>query len=90
MSLKFDEEKLRYDLIPPRVLEEVAKAFTHGAKKYSDEGWKDVPEHRRRYYAAMMRHMEAWRLGEDIDESGCHHIACAIASLMIILDREGN
>jgi len=87
-GIKYDEGKLRYDLMPPHAFQEVVKVLTHGAKKYDDENWRLVPEYRRRYYAAMMRHVEPWRMGKDIDESGCHHIACAIASLLFILERE--
>ena len=87
-GVKNDQDKLRYDLMPPHAFEEVVKVLTHGAAKYDDEGWRKVPEYKRRYYAAMMRHMEIWRMGHDIDESGYHHIAHAIASLLFILERE--
>lgn len=85
---KFDEDKLRYDLIPVLAQEEVVKVITLGAKKYDPENWKNVPEGRRRYYAAAMRHMEAWRKGEKEDEIGTHHIANAISNLMFILEKE--
>jgi len=85
---KEDKGKLRYDLIPPNALMEVAGVLTHGAQKYGAENWRKVPNCRRRYYSAVMRHLEAWRLGEEIDESGYAHIAHAITSLMFILEKE--
>ena len=85
---KFDKDKLRYDLMPVLAQEEVVKVITLGAKKYDPENWKRVPEGRRRYYAAAMRHMEAWRKGEKQDEIGTHHIANAISNLMFILEKE--
>ena len=85
---KFDNGKLRYDLIPVLAQEEVVKVVTLGAEKYDPENWKRVPEGRRRYYAAAMRHMEAWRKGEKQDEIGTHHIANAISNLMFILEKE--
>ena len=85
---KFDSGKLRYDLIPVLAQEEVVKVVTLGAEKYDPENWKRVPEGRRRYYAAAMRHMEAWRKGEKQDEIGTHHIANAISNLMFILEKE--
>ena len=85
---KFDSGKLRYDLIPVLAQEEVVKVVTLGAEKYDPENWKNVPEGRRRYYAAAMRHMEAWRKGEKEDEIGTHHIANAISNLMFILEKE--
>ena len=85
---KFDGGKLRYDLVPALALEEVVKVITKGAEKYDPENWKRVSEGRRRYYAAAMRHMEAWRKGEKQDEIGTHHIANAISNLMFILEKE--
>lgn len=85
---KYDGGKLRYDLVPAIALEEVVKVITKGAEKYDPENWKRVPEGRRRYYAAAMRHMEAWRKGEKQDEIGTHHIANTISNLMFILEKE--
>lgn len=85
---KYDGGKLRYDLVPALALEEVVKVITKGAEKYDPENWKRVSEGRRRYYAAAMRHMEAWRKGEKQDEIGTHHIANAISNLMFILEKE--
>ena len=86
---KYDDGKLRYDLIPVLALEETAKVVTKGAEKYDDENWKLVPEGRRRYLAAAMRHIQQWRKGEIYDEEmGTHHIANAISNLMFILEKE--
>ena len=85
---KFDGGKLRYDLLPVHAIEEVTRVITLGAEKYDPENWKRVPEGRRRYYAAAMRHMEAWRKGEKQDEIGTHHIANAISNLIFILEKE--
>lgn len=86
---KYDGGKLRYDLIPVLALEEVARVVTKGAEKYDDENWKLVPEGRRRYLAAAMRHIQQWRKGEIYDEEmGTHHIANAISNLMFILEKE--
>lgn len=85
---KYDDGKLRYDLVPVMALEEVVKVITLGAEKYDPENWKHVPEGRRRYIAAAFRHIEAWRKGEITDEIGTHHIANAISNLMFILEKE--
>ena len=86
---KYDDGKLRYDLIPVLALEETAKVVTKGAEKYDDENWKLVPEGRRRYLAAALRHIQQWRKGEIYDEEmGTHHIANAISNLMFILEKE--
>ena len=86
---KFDGGKLRYDLIPVLALEETVKVVTKGAEKYDDENWKLVPEGRRRYLAAAIRHIQQWRKGEIYDEEmGTHHIANAVSNLMFILEKE--
>lgn len=84
---KDDAEKLRYDLIPLDAEEQVVRVLMHGAKKYGDDNWKLVPEANRRYYAAFLRHVKAWRRGQELDpESGLHHLAHAVCSLLFLLE----
>ena len=67
-------DKLKYDLIPPHALEELARVYTLGSTKYGDNdylegmGW-------RRVIGAMMRHLETFRKGESEDDDGFHHLA---------------
>jgi hypothetical protein len=87
---KYDDDKLRYDLLPVKALRDVTQVLTFGAKKYGDNNWK-ITKPESRYIAAAMRHLEAYRDGEVLDpESGIHHLAHAACSLMFILqiDRE--
>ena len=86
-GMKFDSDKLRYDLVPPSALEKIVDVLTYGAKKYAPENWKKVEEPERRYIAAAMRHIEAFRKGERLDpESGLPHLAHAACCLMFILE----
>jgi len=80
-GFKFDSpeygEKLRYDLIPPSPLRELAQVYTDGAKKYGDENYLRGMSWRR-VTASLMRHVEAYRAGETTDlESGSPHLAHA-------------
>lgn len=80
---KFDDGKLRYDLIPPRPLQELARVYTIGARKYDDRNWEKGIKWGR-IFAAMMRHAWAWMIGERWDPvDGQHHLAsvawCAFA-----------
>ncbi len=85
-GVKADQEKLRYDLLPPEPIEEMVAVLTFGAKKYSDDNWKRVPDGKKRYYAALMRHLEAWRMGETHDgESDLHHLGHALCCLTFLL-----
>lgn len=69
--------KIRYDLIPVTPLRQIADVYTFGCQKYSDENWrKGLPW--KDCYAALLRHEEAARGGEWInEESGLPHLAHA-------------
>lgn len=83
---KFDTKKTRYDLIPVKALEEVAKVLTHGADKYSDNNWRQVEDAHKRYTAAAMRHGELYRGGVSTDhESHLHHLAHRICCDLFLL-----
>lgn len=89
---KKDNGKPRWDLLPWAEVEEVVKVLTFGAAKYGDDNWRKVPEARRRYFAAAMRHLVDWELGALLDfESQLPHLAHAICSLLFLmaLEREG-
>lgn len=67
-GVKFDGvDKLRWELLPVDALTEVVKRYTHGANKYAPNGYVDVDNPIERYYAALMRHLVAWRLGQKYD-----------------------
>lgn len=88
-SAKFDGEKLRYELVPVEVEEELAKVLTYGAKKYSANSWQNVEPFNDRYYAALRRHLAAWRMGEKVDpESGMNHLSHALCCVAFLLSRE--
>lgn len=74
-GVKYDNGKLRYDLIPADSLEELAKVYTMGSKKYTDHNWRKGILYGR-IFAALMRHAWSWFRGSDKDyESGLHPLA---------------
>lgn len=76
-GFKFDAGKLRYDLVPPSSLAELALVYTDGAQKYGDENYMKGMSWRR-VTASLLRHVEAYRAGESTDsESGSPHLAHA-------------
>ena len=82
---KYDQGKEKYTMIPQLALKQVAKVFTHGADKYGDFNYSkqcDVL----RYIDAMQRHTNQYLTGEDMDESGVHHLACVAANALMALD----
>lgn len=86
-TVKYDQGKPDFTLIPQEALLEVAKVFTHGAGKYGVFNYSHGTNYRR-YIAACFRHVNSWLKGEDIDESGTNHLSNAIASLMMVLDNQ--
>jgi hypothetical protein len=90
---KYDSGKLRWDLLHIECVEEVVKILTFGAEKYEPNNWQKVENANERYYAALMRHITAWRKGEIIDpESGCSHLSHAACNIVFLmwLDNQPN
>ena len=75
-GVKFDGGKPKYDLIPVYPLKVLAQVYTLGAEKYSEHNWRKGLSYSR-ILAAMNRHIEGFKGGEDLDpELTLHHIAC--------------
>jgi hypothetical protein len=86
--LKFDGEKLRFDLVPPLPLEQLVKVYGMGAKKYKDHNWRRGLRWSRAF-AAIMRHLWAWWKGETHDpESGISHLAHAAWGCFSLMEYE--
>ncbi|XAI97342.1 hypothetical protein [Leptolyngbya phage Lbo-JY46] len=76
-GLRFNEGKLRYDLIEPFALNELVKVFTKGAEKYPPRNWEKGMSWQK-VIASLKRHIAAFELGEDFDgETKCYHMAHA-------------
>jgi len=83
---KYDNDKVRWDLLLWDEVEDVAKVLTYGAKKYEDYNWIAVPEAQDRYFAAAHRHIKAWRSDESLDSgSGLPHLAHAVCCLLFLM-----
>lgn len=71
----------------PRALAKVADVSTAGAKKYSPNGWKSVPDGEDRYMQAFGRHTLDLAAGRRIDAgTGCMIHAQMIWNLMAALE----
>jgi hypothetical protein len=89
---KHDQGKLRYDLYPVKAYEGCTAVLTFGAKKYTPHGWKTVPDPVNRYYAALIRHLNAQKeyienggKGLSLDEeSGLPHLDHAQCCLVFL------
>lgn len=80
-SVKNDrkDHKLRWDLLPLGLIEEIVKVYTAGAEKYGENKWQNLPDGYNRYKAALFRHLMEYEKGNVTDdETGCMHLAqCA-------------
>jgi hypothetical protein len=85
-AFRTNENKLRYDLCPAIAQREYAKVWTEGLKKYPARNWeKGFPFSE--VIASAMRHLEAIRLGEEIDEeSGLLHSAHLMANAAMLTE----
>jgi hypothetical protein len=85
-AFRINENKLRYDLCPAIAQREYAKVWTEGLKKYPARNWEKgflFSE----VIASAMRHLEAMRLGEMIDEeSGLLHSAHLMANAAMLTE----
>jgi hypothetical protein len=88
---KYDTDKLRFDLLPVKEIEQLVDVLTYGAKKYSDNNWKKVRPFNSRYYGALQRHLSLWRQGIKIDEeSGKTHLSMVFCNALFLLWGENN
>lgn len=89
-TTKHDNGKVRYELLPPTALEELARAYTYGAAKYEDHNWRKGTKWSR-FLGALLRHVWAWARGESFDpESGHHHLAHAAFSCLTLIEYEAH
>ena len=90
---KYDVDKADLTLLPLEPLEEIAAVLMAGANKYTHDGWKSIPDMRRRYTAALLRHAHAYASNDhpDLDEETKRsHIAHAACCCLFLLWGEKN
>ena len=76
-------------LIPPIAMEKIALVHQLGSKKYGAFNWRKTGVCASTYVNAIMRHLNAWRDGEDLDpESGISHLAHIACGCNILLDAD--
>ena len=78
-------EDIRYDLVPPKGLEEVCKVLTSKLEKYNKNEWKfglkwsDV-------LSSLKKHLNEFEQGYDFTPEGCLSIAEVAANSLILAD----
>lgn len=85
----FLDKKDRWELLPIEEVKEIVEILTIGAENYFDNSWKQLENGVDRYYAALMRHLCAWRSGQAIDDgvhgTGKRHIAQVAVNALFLM-----
>lgn len=66
-ALRYNSGKIRFDLLEPYAIEQLAKVFTAGAAKYSDNNWIHNGMSWSKMIASMKRHISEFEKGNDYD-----------------------
>jgi hypothetical protein len=75
--------------IPAPVLGELGLAMMEGALKYGRHNYRSIGVRGSVYYDAVMRHMNAFWEGQDVDpDSGVSHLVKAMAGLAVLRDAQ--
>lgn len=83
---KQDTGKRRWSLLPLEAVGQVVDVLEYGAVKYGAGNWKLVPNAKDRYWDAAIRHLIAWRMGQQRDpETPFNHLAHAMCSILFLL-----
>ena len=83
-AVKHDQGKVRMDLVPPAAIWALAEVYTVGAAKYGEHNWRKGMSWGR-IFAAILRHIWAWAMGEELDPedgivpSGTCHVGIGYA-----------
>lgn len=74
-GLRFNEGKLRYDLVHPWAHEQMVSVLTKGSIKYAERNWEKGMAWSK-IISSLKRHLAAIEMGEDYDkETGEYHAA---------------
>jgi hypothetical protein len=80
-------KKLAMEIFPPVAHAQVVLALEDGAKKYGRYNWRETPITFSEYIAALERHIQLLKAGQDYaSDSKKHHLAHIMATSAIVLD----
>lgn len=84
--IKHDSNKPRWDLLPWKQVEQIVEVLTLGSEEYGDFNWQTLPNPRRRYFAATLRHLISWFTGTPLDhKTNKSHLAHAAANVLFLM-----
>jgi len=85
-GIRFDDGKVRHDLLSSNAINELSKVLTFGAQKYAAHNWRKGMAWSR-VIGSLKRHLNAIERGEDFDhETGVLHAAHVMCNAMFLTD----
>ena len=74
--------------ILPSFTDQMSKVLAFGAAEYGRDNWAQCPKEQLFLYEdALLRHINAYRMGEENDEeTGLNHLAHAACNLMFLME----
>ncbi len=83
-GLRFNEGKLRLELLDPIALEGMTKVLEYGSRKYSDNNWKKGMSWQS-VLGCLLRHTFKFMAGEDLDpETKLPHVDHILCNAMFL------
>lgn len=84
-GLRYAEGKLRWDLIPPEAMFELAFLYQNGANKYAERNWERGMSWMT-CFRAILSHSFKWLMGAEYDEEmKVHHMTCVAWNAMALV-----
>ena len=84
-GLRYNQGKLRFDLVPPYPQEQYVRVLTLGAEKYAPRNWERGMSWTA-VAGSLERHLHAWKKCEDNDpETQLHHMAHVMCNAAFLL-----
>lgn len=90
-GVKFDNDKIRYDLIPPEAMTAMATILQAGAAKYAERNWESGMAWSRLFRGALGHLWDWWSLKGNDPETGRSHLwhaLCCVAFLVTYEQRD--
>jgi hypothetical protein len=85
-GLRYDDGKLRFDLVPPYAQEQYVRVLTYGANKYKPRNWERGMAWSK-VMGSLKRHIHAIEMGELVDpETGLSHAAHGMCNLAFLTE----
>lgn len=83
---RYNDNKVRLDLVPPSLEMEVGQVLTKALVKYEENNWRRGMKWNK-CIASLKRHLNSFQQGEDLDpETGEKHITHVIVNAMFLME----